>query len=174
MRSVKHILLGVFVTLCVVGATLYSSCSKDVCKAVNCINGGTCGGGTCFCRDGVGGLNCEVIYRKKYENVYKGSGFDDTGKIYMDNTLSFTSAPDTSYTQMNLFWTNPGGITANFKIKLIENTANGSSFTTDSVVSGSTTYFGVGTVDAVKASLTITVRHDSIKHIITLHNFVKL
>lgn len=165
--------MGVVATLCVVGATLYSSCSKDVCKAVNCINGGTCGGGTCFCRDGVGGLNCEVIYRKKYENVYKGSGIDDTGKTYINNTLSFASGYDTSYNKMSLYWNNAGA-TLSFDVRLKENTANGSAFTTDTIKSGTTVYYGTGTVDAVKASITIMVHPDSVTtRVITLHNFIK-
>lgn len=175
MKSIKYVLLGVVVTVGIICTGLYSSCKKDVCKAVNCINGGTCSGGSCFCPNGVGGLNCEIIYRKQYEHVYKGSGSDDTGRAYIDNTFSFTSSNDTSYTRMQISWDNHGPKMINMDIILTSNTANGSTFTISSTTVDSTVYTGSGTVNSIAASVTLKAmkQRDSSVRAITLHNFTK-
>lgn len=175
MKSNKYILLSAFVTVLILGSGLYSSCSKDVCKAVTCINGGTCSGGSCFCmQKGVGGLNCEIIYRDLYKNVYKGTGANDTGKAYIDNTLTFTSGFDTSYTQMQLIWNNHGPSTVNMNITLNSNTANGSTFTVAQTIVNSVVYTGFGNVNGVNASVTLNeMQPDSSVRVIMLNNFTK-
>ena len=175
MRPNKYILLSAFVTLLIVGSSLYTSCSKDVCKAVTCINGGVCSGGTCICtQKGVGGLNCEIIYRNLYKNVYKGSGTNDTGKAYIDNTLTFTAGNDTSYTQMQLIWNNHGASTVNMNITLNSNTASGSSFTVSQTTANSMVYTGFGNVNGVNASVTLNeMAPDSSVRVIMLNNFTK-
>lgn len=37
----------------------FSSCKKDPCEDVNCLNGGVCDDGTCICPDGYSGPRCE-------------------------------------------------------------------------------------------------------------------
>ncbi|MCD6012599.1 MAG: hypothetical protein K0Q79_2461 [Flavipsychrobacter sp.] len=175
MKSIKFILLGVVVGLCIVCTGLYSSCRKDVCKAVNCINGGQCGGGSCFCPNGVGGLNCEIIYRKLYEHVYKGSGADDSGRLYSNNTLSFVSNNDTSYTKMQVLWNNHGPKLINMEIILTSNTSQGSTFTVTSTPVDSSVFTGFGSVNNVSASLTLSEFRttDSSVRSIQLHSFTK-
>ena len=175
MKSTKYILLGVVAALFVVCAGLYSSCTRDVCKTVTCTNFGTCGGGSCICPDGIGGLNCEVIYRKLYEHQYKGSGADDSGRLYNNNTLTFNSTADTAFTKMQIVWDNHGPKQINMDIKLSSNTSQGSTFTITSTKVDSSVYSGFGTVNKTSASLTITELRttDSSVRTILLHDFVK-
>ncbi len=174
MKSNKYILLSAFVAVLILGSGLYSSCSKDVCKAVSCINGGSCGGGSCLCQKGVGGLNCEIIYRDLYKNVYKGTGTNDTGKAYIDNTLTFTAGFDTSYTQMQLIWNNHGASVVDMSITLNSNTASGSTFTISPRTVNSKVYTGFGNVNGVNASVTINeMQPDSSVRVIMLNNFTK-
>lgn len=175
MKSNKYILLSAIVTLLVLGGVLYSSCSKDVCKAVTCINGGVCSGGSCICmQKGVGGLNCEIIYRDLYKNVYKGSGTNDTGLAYIDNTLTFSAGFDTSYTQMQLIWNNHGASVVDMNITLNSNTTSGSTFTISPRTVNAKVYTGFGNVNGVNASVTINeMQPDSTVRVIMLNNFTK-
>jgi hypothetical protein len=175
MKSLKLVLLSAVLTLGVFFAVFYTSCSKDSCKAVTCINGGTCGGGLCNCKDGTGGLNCEVIYRNIYANTYKGSGGpDDSGRLYHNNTFTFVVTPDSTYTTMQLTWTNPGVHTVTFPLTLLHNASSGSTFSLASTPVDTFTFTGTGSVSASVASITLTETHPhSTPVIITLNNFVK-
>ena len=42
-------------------AILYTSCHKDPCSGVNCLNGGSCSNGSCLCPSGFTGLRCENL-----------------------------------------------------------------------------------------------------------------
>ena len=60
MKSFRIIALSVIVTISTFGAILYTSCTKDACKGVTCLNGGTCSGGTCTCPTGYIGASCQT------------------------------------------------------------------------------------------------------------------
>jgi len=174
MKSIKYFLVSVILALTIISAGIYSSCTKDACKTTNCINGGTCGGGNCTCPTGIGGLNCEIIYRNLYANTYKGSGADDSGKPYIDNIFSFTVGADSNYVQMQLAWNNAGPHLINFPITLANNTANGSTFTIAQTTVDSFTYTGSGSVNSNLASLTLRqISTDSTIRIIILNNFIR-
>lgn len=176
MRSIKFLLAGVFLVLGVVFSGLYTSCTKDVCKGVTCINRGTCSAGNCNCKKGVGGLSCEVIYRDLYAGkMYKGTGTSDSGFTYIDNTFTFTAGVDSDYTKMSIAWNNFGPQVINFAITLSDSsTTSGSTFIIDKTDVDSFTYNGSGSVNSTTASLTLTRTHPIAPPVhITLHNFVR-
>ena len=176
MKSIRLVALTAILTFAAFGAVLYSSCTKDDCKGVTCLNGGTCSGGTCTCKSGIGGNSCETIYRNSYANQYKGTGTDNTGSTYTNFKLGFTTGTDTSdYTKMQLsVITSSGSAYVTVPIVLSANTASGSVFTVTSTTIDTLTYTGSGTVSASTATLTLT---ESAPHsgaiIYTFANFLK-
>ena len=177
MKSIKYYVISAFLALSIVGGGIYVSCTKDGCRTVNCLNGCTCGGGICNNPPkGVGGLNCEIIYRDLYKNnIYKGSGVSDSSKWYIDNLLTFTANNDTNFTQMEVAWNNYGPHLINMTITLSKNSATGSTFTVTQTPIDSFIYTGTGFVNNTTASLDLTEFHirDSTTRIIKLENFVK-
>ncbi len=159
MKSIKHIVIGAFLALGAFCAVLYSSCSKDACKAVTCLNKGTCNGGTCNCPTGIGGLNCEKIYRKQYAFTYRGIA--TYGIIHTDtnNTLTFNPVGDTTYTKMQLVWSDPGFPVISLPITLTNSSSTGSDFNVVSTTVDTFTYTGSGSVNGTIASLSLTKTH---------------
>lgn len=171
MKAIKFLLICAFVTLGVVFTSLYSSCTKNACKATSCLNGSKCSGDICSCKEGTWGPNCETVYRDIYSNIYVGSGTDDSGKTFLDNSFTFTAGMDSDYNKMGVAWNNHGLHIVNMNITLTNNTPNGSTFTIASVKVDSSTYTGTGNVNKATASFTITeTRTDSSVRTILLHN----
>ena len=177
MKSVKYIVLSAILAVGDFYVAIYtSSCTKDACKAVTCMNKGACSGGRCTCAEGIGGLNCETIYRMLYKNSYVGnavvtysqpdsavidSAFYSvySGRTNDNNVLAFSVGNDTSFSKMQLMWTDPSGQLLHTTITLGNNTSTGSTFTIDSVHGGpgdSFTVSGIGSVNATNASLNVT------------------
>lgn len=176
MKSIKYVLVSTFLALSIIGGGIYVSCTKDACKTVNCLNGSSCSGGVCGpCLKGTGGLNCEIIYRKLYANVYKGSGFSDSGKQYINNLLTFSPGSDSDYSKMQIAWNNYGPHLIYLQITLSNETSTGSTFTVATTPIDSFIYTGIGFVNSTTASLTLTEFHlqDSTSRIIKLDNFVR-
>lgn len=174
MRSYKYFLVSALLAAVIFGAGLYSSCSKDACKGVTCINKGLCSGGNCTCQKGIGGLSCELIYRDAYANLYKGSGTSDSGDIYIDNTMTFTSGADSDYTQMQVAWNNFGPHIITMPITLANFSSSGATFTVTSTKIDTVTYTGTGTVSSTSASMNLTASHPNSAPVsITLHSFIR-
>lgn len=185
MRTFKHIALSTIITLSVFGAVLYTSCAKNGCKGVTCLNGGICSGGICTsCPPGIGGNNCEIIYRKLYAYSYKGSAtynssvVDSSYIIRTDtgNILMFSYLNDSNYTKMQVTWNRTGGKpTVVMPIILSNNSASGSTFSISTPTTVDTfTYSGSGSVSATTASLNLTESHPhSPSVIVTLSNLIK-
>jgi hypothetical protein len=179
MKSMKHIALGIVVTLSVFCAVLYTSCSKDGCKGVTCLNGGVCSGGICnSCPTGTGGSNCQTIYRSLYLHTYSGNAIynylDSTSHVDTGvNTLTFTAGADSLYAQMSINWVRPGRSAGTAQISLDTSTANGSTFHVSFAID-TFTYVGTGSVNATTASMNLTEMHDSIvSGTVTLSNFTR-
>ena len=173
-------------------AVMYSSsCTKDACKGVTCLHKGMCTGGSCRCIDsGIGGSNCETIYRDLYTNSYTGNAvisytFDtttiDTGYVAhtdANNVLKFTPSSDTAFSKMQLTWTDGTNLMLSTTITIANNTSNGSTFKVDTSVLGGTTFkvTGNGSVSSTMASLNlVAVSADSTmpEINITLSNCIK-
>ena len=175
MKSIKHIALSIILTLGVFGAVLYTSCQKSGCKGVTCLNGSACSGGICGpCLPGIGGTNCETIYRKLYSgNIYTGVAtyynskvvdsnriVDSTYVIRVDtsNTLSFVAQNDSVYTQMQLAWNRPGRSGGSTTITLSNNTTTGSNFSVNAFQIDTFTCTGTGSINGNTASLNLVAK----------------
>jgi hypothetical protein len=180
MRSIKHISLSIIITLSVFGAVLYTSCSKSGCKGVTCLNGGVCSGGICQCPNtvpGIGGNNCEIVYRDLYKNSYTGfaSYIDSNNNIIRFdslNTLTFNHGNDSNYNKMQMTWTRTGGSSANSTITLSNFTSTGSNFTVSAFTIDSFNCTGTGSISANTVSLNLIAKPPYTHSIvITLNNF---
>lgn len=61
-----------FLSVFFASALLFTSCVKDPCRDVVCLNSGTCLDGTCLCQDWYEGANCGTEERAKYYGNYTG------------------------------------------------------------------------------------------------------
>lgn len=173
MKPAKFIVIGILLAFGAFCAAVSSSCSKDSCKTVTCLNGGTCGGGTCNClKKGTGGVNCEIIYRDQYANSYIGSGYDDSGIAYVNNTMVFNVGVDSDYTRMQIVWNNPGVRSVTLPVTLSHFSSSGSDITVTPTTKDTFSYTGSGFVSSTAASLTLTETHPNSTPVqITLHSF---
>ena len=171
MRFIKQIAVSIVLTLAIFFGVVYTSCTKDACKGVTCLNNTTCSGGSCNCsaKPGLGGSNCEIIYRNLYAFPYSGlakanGNLDSLHAVdssLFKNTLVFNAGNDTSdYTTMNLDWNDSAGRSVlNMPIKIKNSSSTGSDFTVSGVVKDTFTYNGTGNVNTVSASLYLTRTH---------------
>jgi hypothetical protein len=182
MRSIKYIALSVFLALGVFFAVLYTSCSKDSCKTVTCLNGGSCGGGACMCPPGTGSTNCQTVYKTLYTNTYIGNAYYtssivDTNYIpHIDtnSTLVFSAGNDSNFNKMDITWNRTSGKPVKMVISLTNNTATGSNFSVSSAVSDTNTYSGKGSVNSNTASISLIESHpNSPAVVVSLNNFNK-
>ncbi len=184
MRTIKHIALGIFLTLSVFAAVLYTSCTKSGCKGVTCLNGGVCSGGICgSCPSGVGGSNCQTVYRNLYDSVYIGSvtyntsNIDSVDSAYVirtdtSNVLTFSIGNDSFYTQMNMTWNRPGRSGGSTTITLFDFTPTGASFSVAPFQVDTFTCTGSGSINSNTVSLNLTATPpNSAAQIITFNNF---
>jgi hypothetical protein len=168
MKPMKHIAITIFIAIGIFCTVWYSSCSKDACMGVTCLNFGTCSGGSCMCDTGTGGNNCEVVYRNIYASAGAYSGvssfnfstsdtaFADKNHTDSSNTLVFSYGSDTTFDKMQVVWKDSSA-SVSLPILLSNNTSSGSDFTvTGPVTVGSYSYTGYGTVSSTAASLTLT------------------
>ncbi len=164
--------LAVLMSLGIFCAVMYtSSCTKDACKGVTCLHKGICSGSSCTCIDsGLGGQNCEIIYRDLYKNNYGGnavvsygsldSPVIDTGYVNytaIDNKLKFTVLSDTDYSHLQLVWENRGVQMLQTIVKLTNNSATGSTFEVLSTQGtpgwNNYTFRGSGNINGTNASV---------------------
>ncbi len=199
MKSFKYIALSAILAVGVFYVAIYSSsCTKDACKGVTCLNKGMCSGGRCTCDTGIGGLNCETIYRLLYKNAYMGNAIVTysqpdsavidsafysiySGRTNDSNLVAFSINSDTTYNKMQLTWTDGTGQLLQTTITLNNNTATGSTFSIPATQGGpgdSFTVSGNGSVNSTNASLNLTAvpRHPTLTPTIsyTLNNCSKL
>jgi len=152
----RNIVVAAFITLGTFATVVYTSCTRDHCNNVACLNGGSCDGGNCTCPAGYEGLRCETYSRDKYVGNYNGS---DSCTIYGDNQYPLHFFAVT---------TNPVEMT----LKNILNNANDSALCTmrsvDSFTftgnNNSTTYSGTGVISNDSLRMTYHVQHDTINY----------
>ena len=102
MKSIKLVAFSAFLTISAFCAVLYTSCTKDACKNVTCLNGGTCSGGNCTCPTGYEGTTCQTKSRDKFVGTYLGSEICNVGTDNYSIVLAAGSA-DLSLTYSNLY-----------------------------------------------------------------------
>ncbi len=76
MKFWKQILLTTFAFFSIGSLTLYTSCEKDQCAALQCQNGGNCVSGLCQCASGYEGTRCEIRSMDRYLGTYYGTTTD--------------------------------------------------------------------------------------------------
>ncbi len=175
MKLIKKIAFSTLLTLGIFLGVLYTSCSKDACKTVNCLHGCICSGGSCTpttADSGVGGTNCQIIYRDAYTNTYLGNAvvsYTNVDSAYLDsgyvshtddsNTIQFQAGADTLYAQMLLTWKDgKKQMLSNIPITLVNNSSTGSTFTVRATLGGpgdTFTVSGNGSVSNTNASLNL-------------------
>lgn len=154
MKAIKKITLAAATLLGVAGAVLYSSCAKDECGAIECLNHGTCRGGKCQCIPGAGGASCEILYRKYYNGLYKGLPPDDP-KSDTTNALMFDyGVADSPYNGMDMTWIDTANLTvAKLRIDFTSMTTAGSTFSVVPSTTGGVSYSGNGSVTEHEATV---------------------
>ena len=60
MKLTRSFIATIITALLVTGTICYTSCKKDRCHNVVCLNGGSCANGYCSCPTGFSGDNCEI------------------------------------------------------------------------------------------------------------------
>jgi len=157
MKSIKQVALGAFLTLCVFCAVLYSSsCSKDSCGSVTCLNQSKCSAGICGpCKTGTSGTNCEIAYRNIYASTYRGSHPDTSRPTDTTSTLKFIAdvADTADFSTMHVEWRDTGTLKVNLAIRLNNSTPSGSTFSIDSTVVGGVAYSGYGNINGNTANM---------------------
>jgi hypothetical protein len=173
MGPIKSIVLTAIVTVSSLGAVLYTSCSKDACKSVTCVNKGACVGGTCNCPSGIAGRLCETVVRQQYANTYKGNTPGNVGHGNANNTLTFAEGDTTDYLKMTVTWKDTGTFAVILPIELTL-TSTGASFSVTPTSSNYKTYSGGGNVSGTMASMSLT-ETDTLGHseYYTFNNFYK-
>lgn len=85
MKYWKQILLTVSLFSAVVGGSvLTSSCEKNSCDGVTCLNGGSCGHGLCTCPTGYEDAQCGTKMINRFLGVYAGYTTCDHGAPVID------------------------------------------------------------------------------------------
>ena len=179
MKLIKQIGLGVLIAVSAYCAIVYTSCTKDACKTVVCLNGGTCSSGVCTCdtSGGIGGTNCQTVYRELYggqggmgqsyvggatitypslDTAQRDSGY--ANRTDANDSLTFSYGSDSTYRIMHLVWSDNGTDELSASITLVTNTTAGSTFSvtpTSGGPNGAYTFSGGGTVSTIGASLNL-------------------
>lgn len=72
MKALRSIIITAILSIGVFFAISYTSCNKDRCNDVACLNAGVCDGGNCTCVAGFEGSRCEISSRDKFINTFNG------------------------------------------------------------------------------------------------------
>ena len=93
MKQAKLITLTLVIMVTAFCAVVYTSCTKDKCSGVSCLNGGYCNGGNCICPVGFVGFNCENVATTTV--TYNNNTYTTVTLIF-NNSSTITIAPGTS------------------------------------------------------------------------------
>lgn len=84
----RNIMIGVVAITSIFTAITYTSCKKDACENVLCLNLGACDQGKCTCPVGFEGERCEILSREKFIKRYNGR--DTCMGSTKDTTIYYT------------------------------------------------------------------------------------
>ncbi len=99
---VRNILLTATLLLTIFAAVFYTSCKKDACDNVICLNLGACDGGGCVCPVGFEGERCEILSRDKFIKAYNGHDTCSSDTVYYDSYRIYFKAQLTDPREMIL------------------------------------------------------------------------
>ncbi len=89
MSALRNVVITVIIALSAVLAVAYSSCNKNKCHNVTCLNRGVCLGGECECPRGFEGNRCQTLMRDKF--IFNYNGFDSCGFASYNDTVKLYS-----------------------------------------------------------------------------------
>lgn len=93
MKSWKITLVTSLIFMAVVSVIVYSSCVKNACDNVTCLNGGSCGNGVCRCPTGYEDPQCQTLSINRYLGAYAGYTSCNGAQQVIDSAF-ITAAPD--------------------------------------------------------------------------------
>jgi hypothetical protein len=104
MKFWKQILLSTLAFFTIGSMTLYISCTKDSCSAVQCQNGGNCVSGECQCQPGYEGTTCGTLAMNRYLGTYYGTTTDKgTSTSWSENRIdTVVVTPGNNLTTVNV------------------------------------------------------------------------
>ena len=87
MKHLRVISVSAILTILSFALVFYTtSCKKDPCAGVTCLNGGACGGGTCDCPSGYSGASCETPVNSIYAGSWSGRDCSGTATYTFEQT----------------------------------------------------------------------------------------
>ena len=153
MNIFRIVLLSAMTTVAIFSAVVYTSCNKDKCDKVVCLNLGACNNGNCTCPVGFEGNRCETLSRDKFIFTYNG-GDSCTGPVYDKYALYFHAV-----------LTDPVTMTMLNILNNIQDSATCTIQSTDSFTfigsNNSTTFTGTGKLSNDSLWLVYHVTHDT-------------
>ncbi len=78
MKNLKQLFFGAAIALTSLTVVI-TSCTKDECEDVVCLNNGTCDSGVCLCPTGYQGTTCENQSIDKYLKIWNATDQEDGG-----------------------------------------------------------------------------------------------
>jgi hypothetical protein len=84
MKFGKQILLTLTLFTAIIGTVILSSCERNACDGVTCLNGGSCGYGACRCPTGYEDAQCGTKMRDRYLGTYSGYTVCDNTAAIID------------------------------------------------------------------------------------------
>ena len=156
MKSIRAVLLAVFLTLSIFSAVTYTACNKNHCHNVLCLNYGSCDGGSCVCLPGYEGNRCQTLSRDKFIFTYNGhdSCGHFNGHTYDQYPIRLLAVPLDS-TEMTL-----KGLLDSLSDSAICTMQSPDSFSFIGA-NNSTTYYGSGKLRNDSLWLNYLVKHDT-------------
>ena len=88
MTKTKSILVLAFLAFVFIGGIITSSCKKNACSGINCLNTGSCSNGKCTCPSGFTGTYCEIPKSAAYVGSYTGTDCYDDTLVYTITSLA--------------------------------------------------------------------------------------
>lgn len=83
MKSLRNAAVTALLTIGAFSTIAYTSCEKDECADVICMNNGTCVDGACVCPTGYEGTTCQTESRTKFIKVWNAADqVNSTNLVY--------------------------------------------------------------------------------------------
>lgn len=148
MKQIKFFTL----CLCLMTIAVLTPSCDDPCDAVNCQNGSTCVEGDCLCPDGVGGTECETIFRDALLGTHSANEVCGFGNDAYDVTVSSgASTNGLEIIEISNVYLNGIVVTAEMT------SANAFSYISSTTTDGITITAASGTITGTTVTMTFTV-----------------
>lgn len=157
MKQLRTIVLTAMLTVIAFSAVIYTSCNKNKCDKVVCLNLGACDAGNCICPTGFEGNRCQTLSRDKFIFTYSGGDSCTRGGINRYQIYMLAVLNDSVEMTMKNFLGN------------YQDSATCTIQSTDSFTfigsNNSTTYTGYGKLSNDSLHMTYSVIHDTTSYI---------